>query len=93
MTAGRLWTTSCDPDLVSDVRFVKIGMPAQLFVKFSKSVSCSSVSLFSRCVMCRETDRVILTGTAQGWRRVEESLRDLCSSKVCSRLCGVFGGL
>jgi len=36
VTAGRLWTTSCDPDLVSDVRFVKIGMPAQLFVKFSK---------------------------------------------------------
>jgi hypothetical protein len=36
VTAGRLWTTFCNPDLVTDVHFVKIGMPAQLFVKLFK---------------------------------------------------------
>jgi hypothetical protein len=87
VTAGRLWTTTCDPDLVSDVRLVKIGMPAQLFVNFSKYISRSSVSHFSSYVICRETDRAILTGAAQGWRRVEESLGDLCSPKVCRLLC------
>jgi len=31
VTAGSLGTASYDPDLFSDVHFVKIGMPAQLF--------------------------------------------------------------
>jgi hypothetical protein len=43
--------------------------------------------------MYRETDRAILTGVAEGWRRVEERLRHLSSCQICSALCGMFDRL